>query len=406
MTTGSTSAAPGITCPHCGAAIPPGGGYVTWCDACDWNVDPSPPEVPTTRRGRREHARIQRDLERARDHFTGVERLRLRDQVALAVPVLIAFVIFASTTLVFLVGVAAIFTAPGVFGIPIGALLITLAVILRPRLGRLPRRGRLLRRHDAPELFRLLDDICDAARSQHIDVVVPINDFNAAAGTVGLRRRRVVWIGLPLWFALDPQPRVAVLGHEVAHFVNGDIRRGVLVGSSIATLSQCADACELGPSPDRYGGIVTQFVDFVLALVALVLRGVLRVQLRLTLRSHRVAEHAADELGATIASTAAAVEALDTSSLAESWTRARSRSNEVAHHSIRDRVTSWRAELPPRERERLRRLGRQRLACADESHPPTAYRIDALLAHPIDVPNVTLDADRAGLIDAELLGTV
>ena len=31
---------------------------------------------------------------------------------------------------------------------------------------------------------------------------------------------------------------------------------------------------------------------------------------------------------------------------------------------------------------------------------------DALLAHPIDVPNVTLDADRAGLIDAELLGTV
>src|SRR4029078_13390765 len=145
--------------------------------------------------GRREHARIQRDLERARDHFTGVERLRLRDQVALAVPVLIAFVIFASTTLVFFVGVAAIFTAPGVFGIPIGALLITLAVILRPGLGRLPLRARLLRRNDAPELFRLLDDICDAARSQHIDVVVPINDFNAAAGTVGVRRRRGAWGG-------------------------------------------------------------------------------------------------------------------------------------------------------------------------------------------------------------------
>ena len=351
------------------------------------------------------HARIQRDVERERDYFTGVAPLGFGDRILLAVPILIAFVIVGGTMLLFVAGVAAIVTAPWVLGIPFGGMLITLAVILRPRLGRLPRRGPVLRRDDAPELFGLLDEICDAAGSKRIDVVVPVGDFNAAAGKVGVRRRRVVWIGVPLWFALDPQPRVAVLSHEVAHFVNGDLRRALLVGSSIATLTQCAEACELDHSPDRYGGIVTQFVELVLALVALALRGVLRLQLRLTLRSHRVAEHAADELGAQIASTSASVEALDTGSLAQSYMRAVARMSDLRNNSLRDAVATWRAELPPREHERLRRLGRLRLARADESHPPTAYRIDALLAHPTEVPRVTLDADRAGRIDAEILGS-
>ena len=387
-------------CPQCGEPLPPGGGYVTWCDACDWNVDPSPRAAPTTRRGRREQARVRRDLERTLDHFTGVSPLSPGDRVAMAIPVLIALVILGATLLVFLLGVAAIVTAPWFLGIPFGGALIALAVVLRPRLGRLPRRGVILRRADAPELYRLLDEICVAADSKPIDVVIPVGEFNAAAGKVGIRRRRVMWIGIPLWLALDPQPRVAVLGHEIGHFVNNDSRRGLLVGTSIATLTQCADACELEPSPEYHGGFITQSVDLVLALFGLALRAVLRVQLRLTLRSHRVAEHTADELGAQIASTSAAIEALDQLSLEESCMRALGR----AMTSTRDAVATWRAELPAREHERLRRLGRMKLACADESHPPTAYRIDALQAVPHETPRVTLDEDRAQRIDMELLG--
>jgi hypothetical protein len=84
---------------------------------------------------------------------------------------------------------------------------------------------------------------------------------------VGLRRRRVVHIGIPLWFTLEPQPRVAVLGHEVGHFVNGDLRRSLLVGSSIDTLIELVQAL----TPERYvdatyggetyGGFDAQLMD-------------------------------------------------------------------------------------------------------------------------------------------------
>jgi hypothetical protein len=33
-------------CPQCGHQLPSDPRYVTWCDRCDWNVDPTPAELP------------------------------------------------------------------------------------------------------------------------------------------------------------------------------------------------------------------------------------------------------------------------------------------------------------------------------------------------------------------------
>src|SRR5436305_1493785 len=60
--------------------------------------------------------------------------------------------------------------------------------------------------------------------------------FNASVSRAGWRGRRVLTIGLPLWSALGDDQRVAVLGHECGHEVNGDLRSTVLVGSAIASL--------------------------------------------------------------------------------------------------------------------------------------------------------------------------
>jgi Zn-dependent protease with chaperone function len=134
------------------------------------------------------------------------------------------------------------------------------------------------------------------------------------------------------------------------------------------------------------------------------LRGLLSVQLRLTLRSHRTAEHAADLLGADIASTGAMVDALDALQLASSWVLALDQTDRGGNEALWERVQTWSAALPPHERERLRRLGRIRLDCADSTHRPTAYRIDALVARPSVAARVTLDADRAARVDTEILG--
>ncbi|HEY7296021.1 MAG TPA: M48 family metalloprotease [Dehalococcoidia bacterium] len=49
---------------------------------------------------------------------------------------------------------------------------------------------------------------------------------NAAFGRMGWRRRRVLLLGQPLPLTLDSQERVALLGHELGHGVNGDAVRG------------------------------------------------------------------------------------------------------------------------------------------------------------------------------------
>ena len=68
-----------------------------------------------------------------------------------------------------------------------------------------------------------------------VDTIVVEPDVNAAVTTYG-PRRRVLHLGLGLWAVLTPRQKVALLGHELGHFANGDIRHGVVVGSALHTL--------------------------------------------------------------------------------------------------------------------------------------------------------------------------
>ena len=43
----------------------------------------------------------------------------------------------------------------------------------------------------------------------------------------------MLFIGLPLFAILDDAERVSVLGHELAHGVNGDPTRGFVVGTAM-----------------------------------------------------------------------------------------------------------------------------------------------------------------------------
>lgn len=66
-------------------------------------------------------------------------------------------------------------------------------------------------------------------------------EWNASAATVGLRRTRVLMIGLPLFLCLRPQERVALLGHEMGHFADGDLRTSLLTRPALETFGILAD---------------------------------------------------------------------------------------------------------------------------------------------------------------------
>ncbi|MER7191333.1 M48 family metallopeptidase [Streptomyces flaveolus] len=105
------------------------------------------------------------------------------------------------------------------------------------RAGRLPDDGPVLLRADAPELFALVDEVAGAVGTRSVDAVAVDGSVNAAVTTYGVRGRRLLVLGMPLWEVLTPEERIALLGHELAHDANGDTRNGLVVGAAVRTLS-------------------------------------------------------------------------------------------------------------------------------------------------------------------------
>ncbi|WP_210732856.1 M48 family metallopeptidase [Streptomyces sp. RKND-216] len=219
----------------------------------------------------------------------------------------------------------------------IGLLLLGFAALLHPRVSRLDPGLPTLRRADAPALFGLLDDIADTAGAGRLHVVQVSPGFAVRAFAYGIRRRRGLEIGLPLWLTLAPQERVAAVAHEVGHFVSGDDRRGFVVSSALGALSESAEredgrlssveplftarsplsrhADEMAEAARRYD-VGSRAADGMLWLPKWVGRSAARLLVRLTLPGARRAEFRADAVAARVASTEAAVSALRARELA------------------------------------------------------------------------------------------
>ena len=128
---------------------------------------------------------------------------------------------------------------PSAMGYVYGLPLVGLGWALLPRRGRVPKGA--LGRADAPASFALIDRIGDAIGAPRVDYLVPSPEINAYAMDVrrlGRPRVRVLGLGLPLWQAIDDAGRVALIGHELGHFVNGDPGRAALPALALDTLGR------------------------------------------------------------------------------------------------------------------------------------------------------------------------
>ncbi|MFC7480781.1 M48 family metallopeptidase [Luedemannella flava] len=181
--------------------------------------------------------------------------------------------------------------------------LILLAIELRPRLGRLSAADRRLTRTQTPTLFGLIDEVAGAVGGPVPDVVVVSEQVNASAGVVG-PGKRVLVLGLPLWAVLPAQHRVALLGHELAHFVNGDVRRLPLVRVATTTLGGLAGLLRF-PELDGTVGPVAWLVRGLAWAARSTVLAVHLVLVWIGLRDAQRAEYRADEVAAEVAGSAA-----------------------------------------------------------------------------------------------------
>jgi Zn-dependent protease with chaperone function len=288
---------------------------------------------------------------------------------------------------------------PGIVPVPLAAVMLLLALVLRPRLGRLPKDAAVRRRPDSPALFALLDRVAAEVGARPAELLVISKDYNASYGRVGVRRTPLVTVGLPLWDALDGRQRIAVLAHEFAHDVNGDSRHGLVVGSALRSLETLHSALRPGGRPTR--GVMLKAAQRALQVVV---AGVHKAMLRLVLRAGQRAEYLADELAGNVAGPSAAAEALDVLSTTSVTHLAQMQRFALAGQRDDfwdDRRRAF-AGIPESERERRRRLGARERWRVDSTHPPSSLRIAALRGRADAAPRVLLGPGEEERIQEEL----
>lgn len=390
-----------------------------WCEHCLWNLDAIEPGRFDGRLRRRLLAldrrwgfRLAMALHRS---LAGREAQRPRAGASTLWLTAISGVLLAAMLLLMAFGLWLIIWYPWPAKL-LGTLIVLLAFALRPRLGRL--RPVLadydeVTRDEAPALFGLIDRVAAEAGTPRPHRVVFGAEWNAFATSVGLRRTRVLMLGLPLFHCLRPQERVALLGHEMGHFANGDLRTGLLTRPATQTFGTLAglfypDNFAHGRGNDGLGlGLMIYLAEMVIKpLLYLVSYSCFLLHLGINMiaaREGQRAEYYADLLAARVAGSRAATTEMDVYlSAAGMMTIVGARSR--AGLDWREAVEGVRTTAEPRLIRR-RQLSVRHEASVLASHPPTGMRREMLARTAFD-PRVRLTDAEAGRIDAELASLV
>ncbi len=289
-------------------------------------------------------------------------------------------------------------------------LLLGVAWLTRPRPGSAPDGVRWV---DAPRTVGLVREVAQAADAPVPHRVGFDERLNASYAVVGWRRERLLVIGLPLWEALPPQQRVALLGHELGHAAARDSRHLLLVSTALEALHEWMLVCRYEttaaaevrhsvmlrgePFLVQLGEIITRWLLALLGLVPAAVYGLLLV---ITQRQSQRAEYGADVAGTRVAGRTAMTGALSTLMESDALDLAMRRT--VMGTDRGDVLAAVRAES-----RRLAaggwpsRQNRHRNGPYD-SHPPDDLRRALVATLPELPPAVALDPISAQHIDAEL----
>lgn len=393
-------------CPHCGDVLAGGGDFVAWCRSCEWNLQAGQDKRPESRVRRWQRRVSHRSALRLFRSLEGKPVPRPGWDVPRVVSYAMALVVHALSFGLIAAGAWIILVSWGHWWpVAMGLFIAVVGVGMRPRLGRLPKDARVLSRADAPHLYRLLDQVAAHVGASPADVVVVDDEMNASYGTVGLRRRRVVTIGLPLWTVLEPQERVALLGHEFGHGRNGDARHGLVVGTALETLGEWYDALRIDAASSG-GDFFVWLAQQVADAVSKVFRGIVLAWIvamdRLMLRSSQRAEYLADVMSAQAGSTAAANSLLRMLLVLDSVHFAHVRAANRGETALWDAGRAFRDSIPEAEWERRLRLAERKSYSVDTTHPATILRMRLVESRDPVHAGVALDAAADDAIAAEL----
>lgn len=393
-----------VDCPECGTACPADPRYVTWCDACGWNV------TPVVTRSQSETARrIGAWMDASLLAEAETRHVLRRFRIAASA---YATVVYGVVLALLAGGVTLVVAAfPNPFALVFGGLLIGVAIVARPRVPSMPEG--VVDRSQLPALYALADRVADAMGAHHVDGIVIDDRFNASFGRYEWRGRRVMRLGLPLAAISSGQQLVALIAHEIAHDVNRDPVRGRYIGNAYRALLELYAMVlptRLRPTlsgdvfqAEATGGSV--LTNTVLRVVSRLARPFVTLFEVLMRRDSQRAEYLADALAADVAGIDAARGMLRLSHLepmlittAGAIVTTRGSADEL-FDQLRDRM----AHTPAREWQRLDRVMALEQTQLDSTHPPTAQRIRVIAGRPPAPPRVELEPQDEQAVKLELV---
>jgi heat shock protein HtpX len=284
--------------------------------------------------------------------------------------------------------------------LPLLIILLLLPLAARPRVPIVD--GPVMGRDRLPELFGLVDKVTERIGGRPVDGIVIDSDFNASFSRSGWTRRRILTIGLPLFAALSAQGRVALLGHELGHDINGDPTRGLVLGSGINAVMQLhatLEPDELLPSDQGIVAYIGLPITLLMLGTSRLVLGIAWLLAALTLRTKQRAEYYADAIGVRAGGRDAMLSLLDALHAAKLVSRMvwiYERSDPVG--TIAEAVRT----MPQGELERIRRVEQLAGSRLDYSHPPTTYRVEIITSMVEASPALNLSDDQNRRIDDEL----
>jgi Zn-dependent protease with chaperone function len=333
----------------------------------------------------------------------GPRRTRARS-AAVSIAVVIYMAVFALVA----VGVAVIVTgwSNGAV-VTLGVLLVGIGIVTCPRPYRRSRLRGGVSPSALPELNTAIGAIADALAVRPPDTIVFDLQFNASWALGGWRRRRVLRLGIPLLASLDTGQTLALLAHELAHERNGDARRGLLVGSTLGSLSEAVDLFRGHRTPlgAQQWALVTLLTNGLLWLCSQPFRGLLALQAHLLYRDSQRAEYLADDLAASVAGTDAVIALLDSMLAMRSVQLVIRRVTLTGERAGAEMVEDIRAATcssDPAGRAARRERAKAERDRLDSTHPTTASRIAVLEQRAGRAPSFVLDATGESALSNEL----
>lgn len=299
-------------------------------------------------------------------------------------------------------GIALVVLGAGWWQWLMAAFLLAIAWTTRPHLGGRAASGSVLLTSDrAPALTELVGDVVRRLGTRPPDEIRLDADFNAFVAPRGVRGRQLV-LGAPLWAALGPQARVALLGHELGHLAHGDLLSLRYVGSAYRTLGRWVDLLDpLGAEMYRHSTPI--LVRAMMAPPRLLVVGYLHLLDAVNAASSRRQELYADLASALIAGTDGAVDCLESSLMHDAVDVIANRAAvDPTRPDLGEAIATRMESYDAGQRAGARRLARDDRRSIDASHPPTVDRLRLIESVERMPSSIVLDLDRSRLIDKEL----